>query len=344
VERYVIRGGRAGYDRLRVLAAARRASTLELFQLAGLRPGMRCVDLGCGSGDVTLDIAALAGPGGWVAGIDMDQAKLEFARQAARERGLANVAFEAADVSQWTGPGEYDFVYCRFLLQHLASPAGLLRQMWDAVRPGGVLAVEDADLEGLFCDPDNAGFSFYRRMYLEVLARNGGDPTCARRLARYFRETGIPAPAMRLLQGVNAGGDAKAMPLLTLYAIADAIVSSGLAAAAEVTAAIENLRAFTTDPDTLISDPRIFQVWARRGTGDATAVPQEGTSRPHHQAVVRPPVARGTGTAIAESSAPEEDPLTTEAPTGRPPAQPLTSASAQTRLFCSQRLARAAPQ
>jgi hypothetical protein len=46
VERYVIRGGRAGYDRLRVLAAARRASTLELFQLAGLRPGMRCVDLG----------------------------------------------------------------------------------------------------------------------------------------------------------------------------------------------------------------------------------------------------------------------------------------------------------
>jgi hypothetical protein len=99
-------------------------------------------------------------------------------------------------------------------------------------------------------------------------------------------------------------------PLLTLYAIADAILSSGLAAAAEVTAAIENLRAFTTDPDTLISDPRIFQVWARRGTGDATAVPREGTSRPHHQAVVRPPVARGTGAAIAESTAPEEDPLT----------------------------------
>ena len=65
--------------------------------------------------------------------------------------------------------------------------------MWDAVRPVGVLAVEDADLEGLFCDLDNDGFSFYRRMYVEVLARNGGDPGCARRLVRYFRETGILA-------------------------------------------------------------------------------------------------------------------------------------------------------
>lgn len=271
MERYVIRGGREGYDRLRVLAAARRASTLELFRLAGLRPGMRCVDLGCGSGDVTLDMAALAGPGGQVAGIDTDQAKLELARQTARERGLANVVFEVADVGHWAAPGGYDFVYCRFLLQHLARPAELLRRMWEAVRPGGVLAVEDADLEGLFCDPDNTGFSFYQRMYVKVLARNGGDPACARRLPRYFRETGIPAPQVRLLQGINAGGDAKAMPLLTLEAIADSIVGSGLATAGQVTAAIEDLRAFTTDPDTLISDPRIFQVWARRDTADAAA-------------------------------------------------------------------------
>jgi len=271
VGRYVIRGGRAGYDRLRVLAAARRASTLELFRRAGLRPGMRCVDLGCGSGDVTLDLAALAGPAGGATGVDMDQAKLEFARAAARERGLANVAFEAADVTAWAGPGEYDFVYCRFLLQHLARPVELLRRMWDAVRPGGVLAVEDADLEGLFCDPDNAGFSFYQRMYAEVLARHGGDPGCARRLVRYFRDAGIPGPEVRLLQGVNTGGDAKAMPLLTLKAIADSIVSAGLATADEVTAAIEDLRAFTAHPDTLVSDPRIFQVWARRGADNTPA-------------------------------------------------------------------------
>jgi hypothetical protein len=48
MECYVIRGGQEGYERLQVLAAARRPSTLEFFQLAGLRPGMQCMDLGCG--------------------------------------------------------------------------------------------------------------------------------------------------------------------------------------------------------------------------------------------------------------------------------------------------------
>lgn len=124
--------------------------------------------------------------------------------------------------------------------------------------------MEDADLEGLFCDPDNAGFRFYRRLYAKVLARNGGDPGCARRLVRYFREIGIPDPVMRLLQGISAGGDAKVMPLLTLQAIADAIVSAGLADAGEVASAIEDLAACTADPRTTIADPRIFQVWARR--------------------------------------------------------------------------------
>ena len=192
MEKYAITGGHRGYQRLRVLAAARRASTLEFFQLAGLRPGMRCADLGCGSGDVTFEMAALAGPSGSAVGIDMDQEKLGLAREAARERGLVNVAFEAGDVNQWQDAGEYDFVYSRFLLQHLARPVDLLRRMWDALRRDGVLAVEDADLEGVFCDPDNAGFSFYRRMYAEVIARNGGDPGCARRLVRYFREMGSP--------------------------------------------------------------------------------------------------------------------------------------------------------
>jgi SAM-dependent methyltransferase len=264
VERYVIRGGREGYQRLRVLAAARRSSTLEFLELAGLRPGMRCVDLGCGGGAVSLELAQLAGPAGSVVGVDMDQAKLELARQAACERGLGNVVFAAGDVNAWGAPGEYDLVYCRFLLQHLGRPVDLLRRMWDAVRPGGVLAVEDADLEGLFCDPDNDGFAFYRQMYAEVLARNGGDPGCARRLPRYFRQIEIPGPSVRLLQGVSWDGDAKVLPLLTLEAIAGSIVRAGLAGAGEVASAIEDLAAFTADPATMIADPRIVQIWARR--------------------------------------------------------------------------------
>ena len=174
--RYTLRGGQWGYDRLKLLAQAKRDDTLELFRRAGVRPGLRCLDLGCGGGEGTFDLAAAVGPGGSVTGVDMDAEKLALARASARERGLANVEFRAGNVNDWDEPDAYDFVYSRFLLQHLARPVDLLRRMWAAVRAGGVIAVEDADFDGLFCDPDNDGFGFYRTMYREVCRRNGGDP------------------------------------------------------------------------------------------------------------------------------------------------------------------------
>lgn len=60
MERYVIRGGREGYERLLMLAAARRPETLALFELVGVQPGWRCIDLGCGGGEVTFELNACA--------------------------------------------------------------------------------------------------------------------------------------------------------------------------------------------------------------------------------------------------------------------------------------------
>ena len=69
------------------------------------------------------------------------------------------------------------------------------------------------------------------------------------------------------MQNADAAGEAKTLALLTLQATAEAIVSAALASAGEVTTAIEDLAAFTAAPDTVISGPRILQVWARRPAG-----------------------------------------------------------------------------
>ena len=121
MERYVLRGGRWGYERLQMLARVRRADTLELLRRVGLRPGMRCLDLGCGGGEVTFEIAQLVRPGGSVVGIDMDEVKLALARKAADEQDLSNVEFRAANVNDWAEPDAYDLVYGRFLLQRLTG-------------------------------------------------------------------------------------------------------------------------------------------------------------------------------------------------------------------------------
>jgi ubiquinone/menaquinone biosynthesis C-methylase UbiE len=264
VERYVIRGGQEGYDRLLVLARDRWPDTAALFGRAGLSPGMRCLDLGCGGGEVTMEIARLVAPGGSVTGIDMDEVKLGLGRQAAAGRGLGHVEFRLLNVQDWDEPGGYDAVYSRFLLQHLSQPVGLLRRMWAAVRPGGVLIVEDADFDGWCCYPPNEGFDFFLRTYNQVLQRRGGDHAAGRKLYACFLAAGIPGPQMSLVQPLRSEGEEKTLAWSTLEASTEAILSERLASEDEVTAALTTLQHFTADPRTLISGPRIFQLWSRR--------------------------------------------------------------------------------
>src|SRR5262245_4411509 len=120
---YIIRGGVPGRERLRLLSRVLRPTTLALFERVGVRPGMACLDVGCGGGDVTFDLARAVGPEGRVVGIDLDGAKLDLARQEAGEQGLGNVEFRRADVTADDLDGSFDVVYARFLLTHLRDPA-----------------------------------------------------------------------------------------------------------------------------------------------------------------------------------------------------------------------------
>jgi len=265
VSDYVLAGGQEGYDRLALLASERREDTEALFERAGVGPGMRCADLGCGGGAVALQLAARVGQGGSVVGYDVDPAILALAREEADRRGAANVEFRAQDLTSWAEPAAYDVVYSRFVLQHLAEPRALLRALWDAVRPGGVLAVEDADHDGWSCYPPNAGFDAFVRMFCRVLRTRHGDPTFGRRLPDECRQLGIPIREVALVQPVRTGTDAgKAIAALTLEATTPAIVAEGVARDAEVAGALADLAAYAADPRTLMTGPRVFQVWARR--------------------------------------------------------------------------------
>lgn len=260
----MIRGGKEGYDRLLLLARERWPATAALLDRAGLAPGMRCIDLGCGGGEVTLEIARLVAPGGSATGVDMDGVKLDLAHQAAARRGLGNVEFRRLNLDDWDEPGAYDAVYCRFVLQHLSQPVGLLRRMWAGVRPGGVLIVEDADFDGWCCHPANEGFDFFLRAYRQVIQRRGGDDAMGRKLYGCLLAAGIPDPRVAVVQPVSTEGEGKTLPWSTLEATAEAIVSEQVASADEVTAALRSLQQFTADPRTLISGPRVFQLWSRR--------------------------------------------------------------------------------
>ncbi len=85
---YIIRGGVEGRERLRILARVMLPTTLSLFDRVGITPGVVSLDVGCGGGDVTFELAQLVGPEGRAVGSDIDETKLELARREAEDRHL----------------------------------------------------------------------------------------------------------------------------------------------------------------------------------------------------------------------------------------------------------------
>lgn len=261
---YVIRGGEEGRKRLGLLGRVLWPTTSALLRRAGLAPGMSCLDLGCGGGDVALEMAALVGPGGKVVGLDRDQEKLAHGRREAAERGLANLELRSQDVLTWNEEAAYDFVYSRFLLTHLREPAALLVRMWQALRPGGRVVIEDIDFRGHFSFPRSAAFDRYVELYRAVVARRGADADIGPRLHAMARAAGWTPPALEVIQPAFVEGEGKEMAVVTLENIADAVVADGLAGREELERQIAELRLFTGEEGSLISLPRIFQLWSRR--------------------------------------------------------------------------------
>jgi SAM-dependent methyltransferase len=110
----------------------------RVMERAGVASGERVLDVGCGCGNSTLDLARRVGPAGTVTGIDISTVMLERARQAAREAGVTQVRFENADAqTHCFSPGSFDVLFSRFGVMFFIDPAAAFANLRDALRPGG---------------------------------------------------------------------------------------------------------------------------------------------------------------------------------------------------------------
>jgi SAM-dependent methyltransferase len=273
--RYIIRGGVEGTKRLKVLARALWPTTDRLLQQAGLAPGMTCLDLGCGGGDVTLKLAELVGPEGKVVGVDMDEIGLDLARESARNMGQGNVEFRCLNVKDWNEDARYDFIYSRFLLTHLTDPRQMLERMLRATRPGGVVVVEDIDFTGCFCHPASAAFDAYVRLYRAAALRQGADADIGPKLYGMLLDAGWCDVTLNVVQPTFASGEAKQLPLLTLVNIADSLLEAKLILESDLQSAVVELTRFTDDPRSIMSATRVFQLWGVKSRdGFSVMLPQ----------------------------------------------------------------------
>jgi ubiquinone/menaquinone biosynthesis C-methylase UbiE len=261
---YVIRGGEEGIRRLGILADVMWPTTRRVLERAGIREGMKCLDLGSGGGEVTMAIAQLVGSTGKVVGIDLDEVKSRLARHKASDRQVSNVEYRLADVTEWEEDSVYDLIYARFLLTHLRDPRLVVSRMLGALKPGGMAVVEDIDFAGHVCYPGCPAFDSYVSLYQEVVRLRGGDANIGPRLPCMLADAGFADLHIDLTQPVFMTGEGKSLAALTFRFIIDSLVADGLGAEANLKAELEELETYTNDPRTLLSLPRVFQVWGYR--------------------------------------------------------------------------------
>jgi len=133
-------------ERLRAQGDAVGPLTERFFAQAGIAPGLRVLDLGCGVGDVSLLVARMVGIQGEVVGVDREAGHLEAARARVAELGLPNVRFIQGDFRALGADlGGFDAAVGRLVLMYQADPVDAVRRVAERVRPGGVITFVEYD-------------------------------------------------------------------------------------------------------------------------------------------------------------------------------------------------------
>ena len=173
--------------------ARRTAERNAAFFLPHLRPGMRLLDAGCGAGSITIGLAE-ATEDGEAIGIDAFEEAIEAARSMASSLGRSSsLRFEVADINALPfEEASFDAVFCHAVLQHLPDPLAALRELRRVTRPGGVIGVADADLDGSIMAPPDPAIDAAGKL-LNALRRHtsGGDLRIGKHLRRLLHESGF---------------------------------------------------------------------------------------------------------------------------------------------------------
>jgi ubiquinone/menaquinone biosynthesis C-methylase UbiE len=237
--------------------SGRRAARWVPFVLPHLRPGMRVLDVGCGLGSITLDLAERVAPGE-VVGVDRDAGQLELGRAAAVARELGNVRFEVGTVYELPfAAASFDAALAHTLLFHLCEPLRALQELRRVLVPGGLAAVSDDDWSTWVVVPEDSAMHWMMRTFApREVAANGGNPFYVRNLRRLLLDAGFAraeglalAPEYYGTLEETRGYAAMCERILRTPEVARRAVAQAWVSADELEAMIAGVRAWGERPD-----------------------------------------------------------------------------------------------
>jgi ubiquinone/menaquinone biosynthesis C-methylase UbiE len=169
----------------------RTAENSAGYLLDQLAPGQTLLDVGCGPGTITADLAVRVAPGS-VVGIDASAEVIDQAAAAAVERGLGAVTFEVGDLYQLRFDDDsFDVVHAHQVLQHLTDPVRALDELRRVLRPDGVLAARDSDYAAFTWAPADPLLDRWLELYHQVTTHNRAEADAGRHLLGWAQQAGF---------------------------------------------------------------------------------------------------------------------------------------------------------
>jgi SAM-dependent methyltransferase len=254
--------------RLEIQGAALAPATRMIFAEAGIRPGMRVLDLGCGAGDVAFVAADLVGPHGFVVGVDRSPEALARARLRAAQRRLAQVRFVEGDLDEPAPGGPFDAIVERLVLWTVPDPAALLRRQATVLRPGGLVVPIEEDLSTIRSLPETAFGTQVKSWLVEAFAK-AGMFMLGHRLWAITQEAGLRPVGMIGVQPHFGPGDEVGIAFLveTMRIAEPLIVGTGVATAEEIGMETfeQRLRDENQRTQAVGAYPMLLSAWATTG-------------------------------------------------------------------------------
>jgi 2-polyprenyl-3-methyl-5-hydroxy-6-metoxy-1,4-benzoquinol methylase len=182
--------------------------TEQWLRHAGIVPGMTVVDMGCGTGDVTLLLSRMVGEWGKVIGVDRSPEVIARAQERARRAGVRNVRFEVADVFAYEPYQKVDAVAGRFFLMYMEDPTAVVRRVTEWVKPRGLVMFQELNLSAAHSRPPMRLFWQMMTIVNETFARADIHVDLGMELPYLFQLAGYPVEDTLIGGRIQSGADA----------------------------------------------------------------------------------------------------------------------------------------
>lgn len=259
---YILEVGKKGFDRLKFINDIFGSYSEDILQRSGLSEDLKILEVGCGTGSMTIWLAKKVGVNGKVIAIDASQQQIQIAKAAAKNEGLNNIEFICSTIEELNLPNDsVDLAYSRLLLMHLNNPRYVLEKLKKYLKLGGVIVCDEPHASSLTTTPCNESIEKLNELFIQLGKFQGFDFDIGDKLFSMLNDLGFSNVQGRFIQPVIPIYQAVDFVLMGISEVLPMALKAEVITEAEANKITYELQNIQCDKSALYTFPRQAQIF-----------------------------------------------------------------------------------